>query len=125
LKREKAAAYTDGRQYPWGNEFDASKVTYNDRGTRSVSLNPEGKSPEGIYDLSGNVWEWTDTWYGEIDFTDPKNPKFPDKGEYLVLRGGSWGHYGSPAYLSSAIRGKRRPEGRYNNVGFRVVGDLK
>ena len=59
---EKAARGTDGRIYPWGNEWDSSKANTgsNDKydGSSPVDAFPEGRSPYGCYDMAGNLWEW-------------------------------------------------------------------
>jgi len=65
-----AAQDTDGRVYPWGNEWDASAVPVPDkgrtmRGPDAVSAHPKGASPFGVMDLVGNVWQWTDTFIDE------------------------------------------------------------
>ncbi len=79
---EKAARGTEGFIYPWGNEFDKSFCNSSEesesRGTTPVDRFPKGESPYGCFDMAGNVWEWTDSWYD-------KNK------ERRVLRGGSWG----------------------------------
>ncbi|NQT87069.1 SUMF1/EgtB/PvdO family nonheme iron enzyme, partial [bacterium] len=62
---EKAARGTDGRRYPWGNEW-AAEVPRNNRKTHQVGLRPGSASPFGMQDALGNVWEltvgWTDTY---------------------------------------------------------------
>jgi formylglycine-generating enzyme required for sulfatase activity len=65
-----AAQGTDGRLYPWGNEWDASAVPVPDkgrtmRGPDAVSAHPKGASPFGVMDLVGNVWQWTDAFVDE------------------------------------------------------------
>jgi gamma-glutamyl hercynylcysteine S-oxide synthase len=65
-----AAQGSDGRVYPWGNEWDASAVPEPDkartmRGPDSVSAHPKGASPFGVMDLVGNVWQWTDEYFDE------------------------------------------------------------
>lgn len=65
-----AAQGTDGRLYPWGNEWDASAVPVPDkgrtmRGPDSVSAHSKGASPFGVMDLVGNVWQWTDEYLDE------------------------------------------------------------
>jgi formylglycine-generating enzyme required for sulfatase activity len=77
---EKAARGIDGRVYPWGNEFDKDKcnsVESEIRHTSPVQKYQEGRSPYGCFDMAGNVWEWTDSWYDE-------------KEETWLARGGSW-----------------------------------
>lgn len=65
LEWEKAARGTDGRIYPWGNTFDPKKANTlesNKNDTVAVGSFPGGKSPYGVMDISGNVWEWVDGW---------------------------------------------------------------
>jgi formylglycine-generating enzyme required for sulfatase activity len=65
-----AAQGTDGRTYPWGNEWDAAAVPAPDkrrqmRGPTNVDAYPKGASPFGVMDLVGNVWQWTDEFVDE------------------------------------------------------------
>lgn len=93
---EKAARGTDGRTYPWGEVFDITKVNSPVRwgnlklqgDTTPVGAFDGGVSPYGVHDMSGNVWEWTDSWY----LPYPGNTKITENyGEkYKVLKGGSW-----------------------------------
>lgn len=78
---ERAARGTDGRKYPWGNDFDKERCNSEEsgiEGTTRVTSYPNGKSPTGCYDMAGNVMEWTESLY---------NYEESDK----VLRGCSWG----------------------------------
>ena len=106
---EKAARGTDGRKYPWGNNFDSSKVNFCDvnceydhkdsgaddgyRRTAPVGSYPEGASPYGALDMAGNVWEWCQDWY-DADYyasSPQRDPQGPGSGTCRVVRGGSWG----------------------------------
>jgi formylglycine-generating enzyme required for sulfatase activity len=77
---EKAARGDDGRKYPWGNKFDPKKANTQESGfgdTVSVGSFKDGKSPYGVMDMTGNVWEWVDAWASE------------DK-KYRLVMGGSF-----------------------------------
>ena len=93
---EKAARGKDDRDYPWGNDFDTNKVN---SPVRWESLNipgdttpagafEGGKSPYGLYDMAGNVWEWTDSWYTQYPGNTWSSENYGE--QYKVLKGGSW-----------------------------------
>jgi gamma-glutamyl hercynylcysteine S-oxide synthase len=73
-----AAQGTDGRAWPWGNEFDAARCNSSGKGTMPVRSLPDGRSPSGCYHMSGNVWEWTES------ARDDGHTRF------VMIRGGSW-----------------------------------
>ncbi len=93
---EKAARGVDGRIFPWGNEFDVNKANTPQRWARlqqegdtlPVGSLPEGASPYGVYDMSGNVWEWTASWYQPYPGNTHPNENYGEK--YKTLKGGSW-----------------------------------
>ena len=130
IEWERAARYTDGREYPWGEPFDNQRLNgaefwsgeedlsdYNDwekwiasesfqeASTTIVGQFPGGESAEGVCDLAGNVWEWAASWYGE------------DTVERIV-RGGSW--YDDRRDARCAHRGRISPVGFNDLLGFRV-----
>lgn len=122
---EKAARGEDGLIYPWGNEWslDKSNNPYkNSTGTEPVGSYPEGRSPYGLYDISGNVWEWVDSYY----LPHPGNPV--TRAEYgedkRVLKGGSWFDclsYGCGLSAPTFNRSFFTPEVKNNSFGFRCA----
>ncbi|MDF7821828.1 SUMF1/EgtB/PvdO family nonheme iron enzyme [Runella sp. MFBS21] len=87
------------------------------KGTESVGL--KGANELGLYDLSGNVWEWCSDWYGAYSSSASSNPTGPTTGSDRVLRGGGWSN--PPAYSRVAYRNDGMPSYRSRDVGFRVV----
>ena len=126
---EKAARGTDGRVYPWGNEpptrFHANsgkEVWSNHSALSPVGTFEAGKSPYGIYDMAGNVWEWVSDWYDPeyYQLSPSQNPPGPRKGSHKVVRGGSWGSNGITD-LRSADRETHLPSFRGFGTGFRCA----
>ncbi len=129
---ERAARGDEGLVYPWGNQLVPENVIFLDTGgegsklkvgsfaleesgetllggTKPVGSIKNGKSPFGIYDMAGNVWEWLDGWYD-------------DKKKMRLLKGGSWL---SPASsVRAAVRLGDLGDGQFNDYGFRCVYDL-
>ena len=125
---EKAARGMDGRTYPWGNEIptdlhaNMKKEIWNNHVVLTpVGTYEAGKSPYGVYDMAGNVWEWVNDWYSQDYYkTGPlRNPTGPPTGSSKVVRGGSWGS--SPKDLRSANRDSRLPSFGSLGTGFRCA----
>lgn len=105
---EKAARGTDGRKYPWGNDWDGNRANWDEKGKLDrykkiapVGQFPGGASPYGVMDMAGNVWEWVDNF---------------------ILKGGSW--YSYPVNLRSGDPGKGPMVERDDDMGFRCARDI-
>lgn len=124
---EKAARGTDGRDYPWGNEFDATRANTGETGTGGltpVGRFETGRSPYGVYDMAGNVWEFTSDWYKPYPGSDSMSETFGEK--FKVIRGNSWGgmgHYSIPYFYRTAFRFYTDPKGTFPDTGFRCAKD--
>jgi iron(II)-dependent oxidoreductase len=121
---EHAARGEDGRRYPWGEEWDASRAAARGgpRRTLPVGCFPSGRSPHGLLDAAGNVWEWV------ADLFDPGlyrrmlggsavAPHPPS--DLRVARGGAWNAH--PPQLRCANRNAWPPDARFSNIGFRIA----
>ena len=75
----------------------------------------------GFYDMHGNVLEWCQDWYGDYTTSQVTDPTGPKAGQFRVLRGGSWNT--GAGFERSAYRDRRRPDGRYYYLGFRIARD--
>jgi formylglycine-generating enzyme required for sulfatase activity len=117
---EKAARGTDGRLFPYGNEFDAEKSNTGETGiyqTTAVGIFPNGASPYSVEEMSGNVWEWCLTNHDNPQF-EPQKEKLGDD-ENRLLRGGSWSF--DDVSARAVYRDSFAPGGRSDLLGFRVV----
>jgi formylglycine-generating enzyme required for sulfatase activity len=131
LEWEKGARGQEGSRYPWGNEWDANMCRHKrNRGvemTCRVSDYPEGMSEWGMFNMSGNVWEWCADWYDSAAYEryaggDLEPPKH---GIRRVMRGGSWCS-ADPKYFRCAHRKHRGPASHPEQppFGFRCARGL-
>jgi formylglycine-generating enzyme required for sulfatase activity len=131
---EKAARGPDGRRYPWGDAWQEDHGNIKETGveeTNPIGIFPQGLSPYGVLEMSGNVWEWTRSRWGEQSVMQP-DYVYPydaaDGRERLedmkipILRGGSWAHDLRDARCAS--RDRNGPDGFGSASGFRVVVSL-
>ena len=132
---EYAIRGAEGLIFPWGNEFDGSKLNYceancnqphaDDRFDDGYSLTapvgsyPSGVSWSGAYNMSGNVSEWVSDWFGNYLPDGLSNPLGPESGSEKMLKGCSW--FFNPAYCRGAMRPSVSPDTRFDYLGFRCV----
>ena len=127
---EKAARGTDGRNYPWGDSQPSPGSVNFKRDwadTRTLlpagSL-PDGASPYGVQDMSGNAREWVQDWYAKDYYqtASTHNPKGPETGLLKVIRGGSW--HSSASDIRTGARGKGGFALKTHGTGFRCAKDV-
>ena len=112
--------------YPNGTNDDSllgNIAWYSDNsGNQPHAVGGKAANAFGMYDMSGNVLEWCNDWYGDYsasNATDPAGPSVGQYGTYRVLRGGSW--YIGSSNCRSSNRHNLDPDNRYFNFGFRVA----
>ncbi|MEO1385669.1 MAG: formylglycine-generating enzyme family protein, partial [Bacteroidota bacterium] len=111
-----------GFEYAGSNTLDEVGL-YKDNSNRTTHPVGQKASNElGLYDMSGNVWEWCQDWYGEYPNGTYTNPQGPESGGIRVIRGGSWGHV--PRYCRVARRNVHIPSNRNLDIGFRLSRSL-
>ena len=122
---EKAArGDRDRREYPWGDEWDATRCNNYELGlgdTTPVGIFPEGASPYGVLDLAGNVWEWTRSHFRKYPYDPGDGRENLEAGDdvHRVLRGGSFDD--GARLVRAACRSWNYPFYRFGDDGFRVV----
>lgn len=115
-------------RYPWGASISHDSANYKETGGRDQwsgtspvgSFEPTGY---GLYDMSGNAWEWVADWYGDYSQTDVRNPSGPSSGPRRVLRGGSWSSV--PRWLRVSFRVRGAPGYRLGSDGFRCARNVE
>jgi len=104
--------------------FNAVPGTPVTAGVGVFRTRPVGSFPPnawGLYDMHGNVWEWTNDFYAPYDTSTDTNPRGPDAGATRVIRGGSW-YFGADS-ARCALRYTHAPQDGGFSLGFRVVGE--
>jgi len=123
---EKAARGTDGRLFPWGDDnFNENLLNYNGNigNTTKVGSYEAGKSPYGVYDMIGNVWEWVADIYSSVYYpkSPAENPTGPAAGETHIIRGGSY-DVQRATWIRAAERSQGiAPQWYYKFIGFRCA----
>ena len=124
-----------GLIFPWGNEFDGSRLNYCDQNcsqshaddrfndgyaqTAPVGSYPSGASWSDIFNMSGNVSEWVGDWFGDYSPGTESNPLGPSTGKEKMIKGCSW--FFHPTYCRGALRASIDPDTRFDYLGFRCA----
>jgi formylglycine-generating enzyme len=113
------------KNFPWGDQADSSKVNYSKKYKGILKVGSFAPNGYGLFDVAGNVWEWTTDNYGHDYYKDsPKiNPKGPETGRFKVIRGGSW-HSGGMC-VQTYYRNGLSPSWVDFAVGFRCAKNVK
>lgn len=111
----------ENKSFPWGDQIDSTKANYGKKYKTTLKVGTFQPNGFGLFDMSGNVWEWTSDFYGHDYYTNSpdQNPKGPVTGRFKVIRGGSW-HSGAMCN-QTYYRNGLSPSWIDFAVGFRCV----
>ena len=120
------AARSGGKQEKYAGTSSESELEQyawysSNSGEKTHPVGQKKPNGLGLYDMTGNVWEWCSDWYGEKYYSESpqENPQGPTSGESRLIRGGSW--YGEPGLIRAAYRLRPDPSDRGGDIGFRLV----
>ncbi|MBL1274809.1 MAG: SUMF1/EgtB/PvdO family nonheme iron enzyme [Ectothiorhodospiraceae bacterium] len=127
---EKAARGEEGFEFPWGNDWDVAKANVGDDADWEGGIAPVGSysdthSVYGVFDLAGNVWEWTSSWYQPYPGSEYTSKEFGTTHRVIRGGGGGVGHYSFSFFFRSAMRANSLPNAQSEDVGFRCAWDIE
>ena len=118
------SAQAPGKKEKWAgtlSEGDLGDYAWYSANSGSKTHPVGTKKPNGLglYDMTGNVWEWVQDWYGDYSAGAKTDPAGPPSGSTRVIRGGSWDY--DSRYVRAAFRSFMSPDDRSFNLGFRLL----
>ena len=108
-----------GYRYSGSDNLGSVAWCYDNSGSKTHQVKQKQANELGLYDMSGNVWEWCNDWHGSYSSSSQTNPKGPSSGSFRVLRGGSW--FNSAPHSRVPVRGGGTPDDRNGNYGLRLA----
>ena len=108
-----------GYKYSGSNTIDDVAWYYDNGGSKTHAVGTKQANELGIYDMSGNVWEWCSDWYDSYGSSSQTNPTGAASGSYRVLRGGSWNY--NAMFCRVSLRSGYYPDYGNDGRGLRLV----